>query len=740
MLVLRTRVRKVRMLCLRVLFLVKKIISFMDWMVIGRFKYYEFSSSSLAMNSNNYLFNVETANGCQFSLDGRSVTVDENRAYVQLRGWCVAAIPRNQRYLLLVLIGNKAYYASRYNMRRDVAKAYNEKKYLFSGFTCWVPANDIGPGRHDIELLAIERRQRSCRLINTDKHLIGSITKALSYPGNAYPRTYVPWRVQEILNVVFKTKRNQKEIDVLSRISKDDATHLNTYIFVDTVNGEYSEKLFYIDGAAKELLIEGWAYDTGNNCPYGSIYALVDGKAYKAQSGKKRTDLVKNGVNLVSDKVGYSCRVKVKKSDDGKHVFKIVLVDIYGANYYVYNISEKFRFIDGKEEGVRLIEGLENCPKRFRIMKVREFCKKNNIKYSCEKTAKRDSFIYPPYYYKMNYHNKAIRVSNPELYIACIRNAIVNSRSSSVITDNDRCLFDLALSWKAFRYNFGDGIIISKKGRSFFLKTQKMAPEAIQKGIHLCGTASANYYHFLFDFIAKLRLINGKDEFKDYPLLINVESIKYPQMREALNWYSEDRKYLPLACNNSYKVIDLVLPSSLTWAPLNIKDRFAMKSTDVIISKEAVEFLRNHGPVRGSGDRANRKIYLSRKSKMTAGYRKLQNEEDVEKLFLKYGFELVFPERLSFFEQVEIFSESRVIAGPTGSAFANIVYAPCSAIIICLMNCIVDYPIWSTIAGFIGQKMVHVAGDPMDARELYKYQSDYTINLDTLRTLLEETC
>lgn len=66
------------------------------------------------------------------------------------------------------------------------------------------------------------------------------------------------------------------------------------------------------------------------------------------------------------------------------------------------------------------------------------------------------------------------------------------------------------------------------------------------------------------------------------------------------------------------------------------------------------------------------RIYVSR-----AGIerRRLENQEQVEALFRSYGFAIVRPEALPLKDQVRLFANAQMIAGPRGSGMHNIVFS-----------------------------------------------------------------
>ena len=68
-----------------------------------------------------------------------------------------------------------------------------------------------------------------------------------------------------------------------------------------------------------------------------------------------------------------------------------------------------------------------------------------------------------------------------------------------------------------------------------------------------------------------------------------------------------------------------------------------------------------------------RKLFVTRSEGAT---RRLLNSDEIERIAEQSGFEIVACERLSFGEQVRLFSEARIIAGVHGAGLVNMVFAP----------------------------------------------------------------
>lgn len=76
-------------------------------------------------------------------------------------------------------------------------------------------------------------------------------------------------------------------------------------------------------------------------------------------------------------------------------------------------------------------------------------------------------------------------------------------------------------------------------------------------------------------------------------------------------------------------------------------------------------------------------IYLS-KTRMRSGVGRFLNEEELVICMRRYGVEIVYPETLSFAEQVRMFSDKAVITGGSGSAFHTGVFSSASAKVIAI--------------------------------------------------------
>jgi len=147
------------------------------------------------------------------------------------------------------------------------------------------------------------------------------------------------------------------------------------------------------------------------------------------------------------------------------------------------------------------------------------------------------------------------------------------------------------------------------------------------------------------------------------PILVDEGSIKHPNMLAMLKQVNiTNREIIPVKAGHAYNINKLIVISKLAHVSPSVRDE--LKPTDVIIHREAVEFLRQifFMPTQS---KPNRLIFLGRKSSVAA---RISNQEEIQSVFSDYGFEIVYPEELSLEQSIELFSQAKIIAGATGAA------------------------------------------------------------------------
>lgn len=238
-----------------------------------------------------------------------------------------------------------------------------------------------------------------------------------------------------------------------------------------------------------------------------------------------------------------------------------------------------------------------------------------------------------------------------------------------------------------------------------------------------------NYYHFLMETLPAAVIAARHPALADKPLLFSRLS---PWQREALSMAG-------IAPERTQELENL-LPSrpetdhlrfETAWIPVELP--FAL----------ACAVVRDALPAKREMRRGAR-YFIARGGGGAHVVRRLENEDAVAAALATRGFIPVVAEKLSFAEQVELFSHAEMIAGPHGAGLTNIVHAPQQATLIELMNASchnerkMNFSSMQRIAQCDGQSYIRVVGaeQPGIGAEVFPPNRPYTVNIpDLLRAV-----
>ncbi len=178
---------------------------------------------------------------------------------------------------------------------------------------------------------------------------------------------------------------------------------------------------------------------------------------------------------------------------------------------------------------------------------------------------------------------------------------------------------------------------------------------------HLPWAETSNY-HWFFDCLPRLYVLS---QLVKEPVTL-VANANMPQFQfDTLNFVLKDFPNIDVQYirkNEKWECENFLLPSFVAnnvsgYLPRGISTFL----TDKIVKGYRIET-----------NRSDRRIYISRSK---ASKRRIKNETELLPILAKYNFEVVFPEELSYRDQVQLFQESRYIVGPHGAGFANTFFA-----------------------------------------------------------------
>lgn len=254
----------------------------------------------------------------------------------------------------------------------------------------------------------------------------------------------------------------------------------------------------------------------------------------------------------------------------------------------------------------------------------------------------------------------------------------------------------------------------------------------------LAGRAPGNYFHWVLEYLPRVLpllrsgMLDGRELLVRGPL--------YPQQLASLIALTGEQIVVRQWRDDSgIPVSDLTVVDGHAMVGDNpkIASHELMAANLDLVRMMAAHILEVLDLTTASG---NRRVYLKR-----AGVRDLTNLREVESLLREEGFETVRPESLTFYDQVKIFRESAILAGPSGAAFANMIFTRSNSVGIVLNAARhVRNSLFSQLADTTASKIVQVAGREIDnPRSTYPVptledlvHADYAIPRDRLRTAI----
>lgn len=305
-------------------------------------------------------------------------------------------------------------------------------------------------------------------------------------------------------------------------------------------------------------------------------------------------------------------------------------------------------------------------------------------------------FAKPQYFYE----NYPLEFSSARMKMPLrLESARVIGASNFVVTKERKIIYELHYLNGEGKFCYSDPAFFLYTGKKFVIRA-KAAQEKIRSGIWLSGNFSGNYYHLLLEFMPKFLFLEKLSIPSDVPLLVDTAIRKIPQLQELLEYFNREKReiiYLDRGC--LYDVETLYYLPIINFVPPDYADVKRVKYADCFFHTGALEFIRTTLLPRAAERSFGPKIYLSRKKSMS---RRRCNEDEVIRVFEKYGFEICYPENLSVAEQIALFSRADFVAGVTGAAFTNLIFAKPGCKALCLQSFVLDLSIFSTVAKLVG--------------------------------------
>lgn len=175
----------------------------------------------------------------------------------------------------------------------------------------------------------------------------------------------------------------------------------------------------------------------------------------------------------------------------------------------------------------------------------------------------------------------------------------------------------------------------------------------IKNAVYLHDRHSSNYYHWITDVLPKIMLAKEKNIFDENFLLLPKFNTNFQKESALLitkkikiinsNLFVENLKYISDLHTSGFPRIEFLL-------------KFKKKCLSIILNNK-----KNN----------KKKIFISRKY---SSRRKILNENNIVKILKKKKFHICYPEKLSFLEQIKLFSNCNTLISNHGAGLTNLIW------------------------------------------------------------------
>ena len=326
-------------------------------------------------------------------------------------------------------------------------------------------------------------------------------------------------------------------------------------------------------------------------------------------------------------------------------------------------------------------------------------------------------------------------------YVACLPNARVRGRSALVevkgrllldVQDDEAQRLDDELDW--------DPSIFHCNGKRTWCIEPADEGQSIEvdEAFSLLGAHTDFFGHWMSEYVPKYVAARLSGLMPNVPVLI--DSHMPSPHRELLNLlYGASFSFVEIPAFTSVQVSRLWCAPALSYFPLHGigNERFSWQAVSASPTRfEPIvrDMQRRFDDACNVSNGVASRLYLARRG---FRHRRLVNHDAIEQVARDLGFEIVYPEDLTFSEQAAKARNADIIVAPEGSAIFLSVFARPGTTV-----CILSHPLTDMLADYNGLLAVHhievmaITGPIARANRSTPSDSDYRIDEETFRRVV----
>lgn len=316
----------------------------------------------------------------------------------------------------------------------------------------------------------------------------------------------------------------------------------------------------------------------------------------------------------------------------------------------------------------------------------------------------------PPVFGEPVLPGQALIAEGYEPYACTVPDATILSGSSVIYAPDGTALNDTLADPRYGRFlTFQhDKTIVARDGHRLLFDLNGHSLMELDRAVMLSGWASIHFGHWVPEYLCRLTYLEHHPQFAETPIVVDagmpVQHLQYLRLLVS-------NPIVELPPRHALRCRELLVgsPSAFFAVHLTPDARVPPEHGGGLplggfrfLQRKVQEVL----PPPGQG---GRKLYLSRRN---CSWRLLLNDEAVGQMLSALGFEILYPEDMSFEEQVRMYQSAAVVVAPNGSSLVNAIFAPTDLKLIVLSQR--ELFNWGTYYGLmrdLGYDLTFVCGD-----------------------------
>ena len=369
------------------------------------------------------------------------------------------------------------------------------------------------------------------------------------------------------------------------------------------------------------------------------------------------------------------------------------------------------------------------CAGIFKLVDAKSWCTANGKYYYLGEATQWE--IADPAHIGANFRAKGGIAHSNELFVAELADAKSFGGSDLILCNADYAIHELVSHSLGELTDISYDLPIKFRKDGHFL-VDYVAKDVIEgeAGILLTGVSTYAFGHWLGDYFPKFKLLNEFPAYRNFPIYVDLEMpATHFEMLEMLT--NGTREIIPVPRKSCISLGRLVFASHFTHFPAlcapeaEPSTRIAPVSTVACryVSETFLQICGLDSTPRPPGHRG-RRLFIGR----GPGLRNVTNEDELQAIFVKHGFEVIYPATLSFREQIAIFNEAECVAGPHGSAFVNVLFCKQGTKVINFVQTYAsNFSSWAHTVEELGHKHLYVCGIPIPKTAGHEHHLNYFV-------------